>query len=147
MSNFVFLQAAFAELAESAQEAEKLVYVSPQASLMFARHSLETLVYWLYKYDNKLILPYDSKLSNLLTAREFVKHIPMAIRTKMNVVRMVGNQAVHGSKGKRTDSVDAIRNMQELFLIYVWFERTYGDTTVDRSQQPVFAADKIPNYE
>ena len=147
MSNFVFLQAAFAELAESAQEAEKLVYVSPQASLMFARHSLETLVYWLYKYDNKLILPYDSKLSNLLTAREFVKHIPMAIRTKMNVVRMVGNQAVHGSKGKRTDSVDAIRNMQELFLIYVWFERTYGDTTVDRSQQPVFAADKIPNLE
>ncbi|MGM7411245.1 hypothetical protein, partial [Acinetobacter baumannii] len=54
MSNFSFLEPDFSSLAATAKEAEKLVYISPQASLMFARNSLENLVFWLYQYDKKL---------------------------------------------------------------------------------------------
>ena len=145
MSNFQFLEQAFPKLAETAIGAEKLVYIYPQAALMCARQSLESLVLWLYQYDKKLIQPFDSKLQNLLNEPKFQEIVPPYIWDKMDNIRMVGNSAVHGKKFNQITSEEAVKHISHLFLIYVWFERNYGSPTKDRSQPILFNPNLIPS--
>jgi type I restriction enzyme R subunit len=145
MSNFQFLEQAFPKLAETAIGAEKLVYIYPQAALMCARQSLESLVLWLYQYDKKLIQPFDSKLQNLLNEPKFQALVPPYIWDKMDNIRMVGNSAVHGKKFNQITSEEAVKHISHLFLIYVWFERNYGSPTKDRSQPILFNPNLIPS--
>lgn len=147
MSNFQFLEPEFKSLAVTAKEAEKLVYVSPQASLMFARNSLENLVFWLYQYDKKLTQPYDASIYNLLNDVKFKDLVPPYIWDKMDNIRMVGNSAVHGKKFKQLTSEETVKHISHLFLMYVWFERNYGSPTKDRSQSILFDPKLIPNAE
>lgn len=146
MSNFSFLEPDFKSLANTAKEAEKLVYISPQASLMFARNALENLVFWLYKYDKNLTQPYDSSIYNLIHDVKFKDLIPSYIWDKMDNLRMIGNSAVHGKKATQIISEDAIKHLSHLFLLLVWFERTYGSPHKERAQ-PIFKIQVIPNLE
>ncbi|OTG96020.1 restriction endonuclease subunit R [Acinetobacter sp. ANC 4654] len=145
MSNFQFLESAFPALAETAIGAEKLVYIYPQAALMCARQSLESLVFWLYKYDKKLTQPFDASLHNLINQPKFQEIIPPYILSKMDVIRMAGNNAVHGKKFNSLKTEDAVKTISELFMVYIWFERTYGAVAKDRSQQILFNPNLIPN--
>ena len=147
MSNFLFLEPEFKSLAVTAKEAEKLVYISPQASLMFARNSLENLVFWLYQYDKKLTQPYDASLHNLINDIKFKELIPSYIWDKMDNIRMVGNSAVHGKKFKQLTTEETVTHIQHLFLMYSWFERHYGLPNKDRSQPNMFKTELIPNAE
>ena len=147
MSNFQFLEPEFSKLALTAKEAEKLVYISPQASLMFARNSLENLVFWLYQYDKKLTQPYDPSLYSLITDVKFKDIIPPYIWDKMDNIRMVGNSAVHGKKFKQLTTEETVKHISHLFLIYVWFERNYGSPSKDRSQAVLFNPKLIPNAD
>lgn len=147
MSNFQFLEPEFSKLALTAKEAEKLVYISPQAALMFARNSLENLVFWLYQYDKKLTQPYDPSLYSLITDVKFKDIIPPYIWDKMDNIRMVGNSAVHGKKFKQLTTEETVKHISHLFLIYVWFERNYGSPSKDRSQAVLFNPKLIPNAD
>ncbi|HFD2141350.1 DEAD/DEAH box helicase family protein [Acinetobacter baumannii] len=147
MSNFSFLEPDFKSLAATAKEAEKLVYISPQASLMFARNSLENLVFWLYQYDKKLNQPYDASIYNLLNDVKFKDLVPPYIWDKMDNIRMVGNSAVHGKKFKQLTTEETVKHISHLFLIYVWFERNYGSPSKDRSQPILFNPKLIPNAD
>ena len=147
MSNFQFLEPEFSKLALTAKEAEKLVYISPQASLMFARNSLENLVFWLYQYDKKLTQPYDPSLYSLITDVKFKEIIPPYIWDKMDNIRMVGNSAVHGKKFKQLTTEETVKHISHLFLMYVWFERNYGSPSKDRSQSILFNPKLIPNAD
>ncbi|TEU25102.1 DUF4145 domain-containing protein [Alkanindiges illinoisensis] len=138
MSNFGFLQDSFPNLAETAEGAERLVYVHPQAALMCARQSLESLVFWLYQYDKKLSQPYDASLHTLLGQADFKALVPTYVWDKMDVIRMAGNQAVHGKSFNKIKSEEAPTYIRHLFLIYTWFERNYGSPTKDRSQPSLF---------
>lgn len=145
MSNFQFLEPEFSKLALTAKEAEKLVYISPQAALMFARNSLENLVFWLYQYDKKLTQPYDPSLYSLITDVKFKEIIPLPyIWDKMDNIRMVGNSAVHGKKFKQLTTEETVKHISHLFLIFVWFERNYGSPSKDRSQAILFNPKLIP---
>lgn len=145
MSNFSFLEPDFRQLAESAKEAEKLVYLSPQASLMFARNALENLVFWLYQYDKKLTQPYDATLHNLIKDPKFQQLVPPYVLDKMDNIRMVGNSAVHGKKFKQLSIEETLKHISHLFLIFVWFERSYGLPSKDRSKAVVFNPRLIPH--
>lgn len=147
MSNFQFLEQNFKPLADTAQGAEKLVHIYPQAAIMCARQSLETLILWLYKYDRKLTQPYDASLYNLLHDQDFKDLVPHYVWDKMEVVRMAGNKAVHGKQFNQINSAEAVKVISQLFLIYIWFERTYGPVSVDRSQPILFMPTLIPNPE
>lgn len=144
MSNFDFLKPEFPALADTAIGAEKLIHINPQATLMCARQSLETLVYWLYKYDKKLSQPYDAKLQNLLNDSTFRQIIPSYIWEKMDTLRMAGNQAVHGKNFSKIQPADAAKYISHLFLIYVWFERTYGRPDPNRPSARVYDRQLIP---
>lgn len=147
MSNFQFLEPEFKSLANTAKEAEKLVYISPQFALAAARTSLENLVLWLYQYDKKLTQPYDPSLYNLITDVKFKEIIPPYIWDKMDNIRMVGNSAVHGKKFKQLTTEETVKHISHLFLIYVWFERNYGSPSKDRSQTILFNPRLIPNAD
>lgn len=113
-------------------------YIHPQAALMCARQSLESLVFWLYKYDKKLSQPYDSSLHNLLNQADFKALVPTYVWDKMDVIRMAGNQAVNGKSFNKIKSGEALTYIRHLFVIYTWFERNYGSLTKDRSQPSLF---------
>lgn len=147
MSNFQFLETDFKPLAETAQGAEKLVYIYPQAAIMCARQSLENLLFWLYKYDRKLIQPYDASIYNLLYDENFKILVPHYVWDKMDIIRMAGNKAVHGKQFNQINSEEAVKVISQLFLIYTWFERTYGPISKDRSQPILFMPHLIPNPE
>ena len=145
MSNFQFLEADFKPLAETAKGAEKLVHIYPQASIMSARHSLERLLFWLYKYDRTLVQPYDASLYNLLYDAKFKEVVPQYVWDKMDVIRMAGNKAVHGRNFNQVSSEEAVKVLSQLFMVYLWFERTYGPVSKDRSQAILFMPHLIPN--
>lgn len=147
MSNFQFLEQNFKPLADTAQGAEKLVHIYPQAAIMCARQSLESLLLWLYKYDRKLTQPYDASLYNLLHDKDFKGLVPSYVWDKMDVVRMAGNKAVHGKQFNQINSEEAVKVISHLFLIYIWFERTYGPVSIDRSKPILFMPHLIPNLE
>lgn len=144
MSNFVFLQDEFQELAQAAQGAEQFVYDYPLGALMCARQTLESVVWWMYQHDKTLIEPYDATLYNLLDTKEFIKLVPEHVRLKMDLLRRSGNGAAHAKGKAKFVSSDAIKAIQELFLIVTWFERTYGNVAKDRSHPRVFKLDLIP---
>ena len=135
-------------MAVTAKEAEKLTYISPQFALAAARSSLENLVLWLYQYDKKLTQSYDAKLQNLMNDLKFKDLIPPYIWDKMDNIRMVGNSAVHGKKFKQLTTEETIHPyISHLFLMYGWFERTYGSPSKDRSQAIKFNPKLIPNTD
>ena len=144
MSNFAFLQNEFPELAQAAQGAEQFVYDYPKGAVMCTRQALESLVWWMYQYDKTLIEPYEPSLFNLLDTPEFLKLVPEHVRIKMDVLRRSGNNAAHAKSKIIFDTATAIKTMQELFLVCVWFERTYGSALKDRSNPRLFKVDSIP---
>ena len=144
MSNFVFLQDEFQELAKAAQGAEQFVYDYPLGALMCARQALENVVWWMYQHDKTLIEPYDATLYNLSETKEFIKLVPEHVRLKMKLLRSNGNKAAHAKGKTKFDSSDAITSIQELFLVCSWLERTYGNAAKNRSEPRVFKVDLIP---
>ena len=147
MSNFAFIADQFPSLAETAIGAEKLIYVYPPAAIMAARQSLESLVLWLYTYDKKLSQPFDNSLSNLLREPCFTKLVPEHVILKMDTIRIIGNKYVHGkvSVPPEKQKRQAISTIADLFLIYHWFERTYGSPSIDRDLARKFKQENIPN--
>ena len=66
MSNFTFLKTDWAELYETAREAEQNVNSAPRTSCFYARRSLERAVKWLYANDSYLKQPYADNLAALI---------------------------------------------------------------------------------
>lgn len=147
MSNFAFIADQFPILAETAIGAEKLIHIYPPAAITTARQSLETLVFWLYKFDKTLVLPYDAKLHTLMTDLTFKKLVPDYIWEKMEVIRKSGNKVIHGNTNTKVTEQDAIKIISQLFMVYTWFDRTYGSPSIDRSEPRKFEVKNIPNPE
>jgi len=66
VSNFAFLKSEWPPLHEAAIKAEALACTDARTACFQARRGLELLVHWLYKYDEKLRLPYQDNLSALI---------------------------------------------------------------------------------
>ncbi|MBT9312038.1 DEAD/DEAH box helicase family protein [Leptothoe kymatousa] len=123
MTNFAFLPSQFRTIAESATRAEGYIIGDPRAACFHARFTLEAIVHWLYRYDNRLRLPYDQKLGALLHATCFQNTIPQAIFHKAKLVKGIGNRAVHETRPVRPQ--DALQSVKELHHICYWLTRTY----------------------
>jgi len=65
MSNFSFLRSEWPDLFEAASRAESLAFPDPRTACFYARRALELAVFWLYKSDSALRLPYQQHLSAL----------------------------------------------------------------------------------
>ena len=124
VSNFIFLQAEWPLLHESATRAESLAHVDARAACFYARRTLELAVAWLYKHDRGLRLPYQDNLSALIHEPTFAQVVGEAVFAKAKVVKELGNQAVHSAR--KVLPADALVATRELFHIGYWLARTYG---------------------
>ncbi len=71
MSNFTFIKADFPSLFVDAFEAEKLTFVSPSATAIFCRSTLENATNWLYDHEIGLTRPWRSDLNTLMHEHGF----------------------------------------------------------------------------
>ncbi len=141
MSQFIFLQAEFPAVYESANKALSAVYHDSRTACFYARRALELTVNWMYKYDNSLELPYQDNLSALIHEPTFKTLVGEAVFNKARVIIKLGNQAVHSARAVPVK--DAINAVRELFHVAYWLAHTYG-----RSSKPepglTFNPDALP---
>ncbi|MEN8134461.1 MAG: DEAD/DEAH box helicase family protein [Thermodesulfobacteriota bacterium] len=119
MSNFQFLQAGWPQLFKDAREAEKLALVSPKACAILCRSALENAVNWLYDNDSDLATPYDTRLSSLMHQQCFKDILQPSIFREINVVRLVGNNAAHGKRVNRNETLISVKNLYRFFTFLV----------------------------
>ena len=124
VSNFEFVRAGWAEIGDEARGAEHYTFGDPRASMFRARRALELTVQWLYTADSTLTRPYKDDLSSLLFEPTFKALVGPGIHTKMNLIRLQGNRAVHGAASVRdSDSLPVVR---ELFHVLIWLATRYA---------------------
>jgi type I restriction enzyme R subunit len=138
MSNFSFLRAEWPDLFESAEKAESSVHLDARTACFYSRRTLELAVYWLYKHDGTLKLPYQANLSALIYEPTFKNSVGAAVHAKTRVIKDLGNLAVHSTKLIR--EFDALTCVRELFHVCFWLARTYA-----RSAKPADGLAFDPN--
>ena len=124
MSNFAFLKTEWPDLCEAAVRAESLAHTDARSSCFYSRRTLELAVHWLYKNDAALQLPYQDNLSALIHEPTFRNTVGAAVFAKAQVLKDVGNLAVHSHRPIR--QLDAIITTRELFHFCFWLARTYA---------------------
>ncbi len=129
-SNFSFLQHEFEPLLPTALRAEQHVHIDPMYCAILCRKSLEEFVKWLYDNDRDLEIPADTTLNSLMHEQSFMNLVPQGLFRNINLVRKIGNNAIHTSQ--RTDKRDALTCLKILHDFALWVVRLYS-----RSQTPV----------
>ena len=151
MSNFEFLQAEWPELFDEAIRSERLAIADPRTSCFYARRTIELALNWLYSADDSLKEPYHRDLSAMINEPTLVNLVGPVLRTKMDVIRRQGNQAVHSAASVRSE--DAVRTVAEVFHVMYWLAHTYArheadvpsaSLMFDRSQVPVPEPAEVP---
>ncbi|WP_054816236.1 DEAD/DEAH box helicase family protein [Nocardia arizonensis] len=124
MSNFAFLRAEWPNLFEEAVRAERVGVADPRVACICARRTLELTVEWLYDADSTLRKPYYNDLNAKINDPSMVALVGVDMRAKMELIRRVGNDGVHGKKPVTTQSSMAI--LGELFQVLYWVARRYA---------------------
>ncbi|RYY29335.1 MAG: DUF4145 domain-containing protein [Sphingomonadales bacterium] len=137
-SQFAFL-APHSFLHEHAAMAEALAIADPRGAAMRARLGVETLVTWLYDHDDSLSKPYQDTLSALTAEPSFRRLVGLAVATKIDLVRKIGNRAAHAGPFADSQAISAVR---ELFHIGYWFASHYSRTPPPPELD--FSADRLP---
>ncbi len=118
MSNFGFLQAVeWSEVYTDCVRAEGYALSDPRAACIYSRRAVEALVEYLYDVLG-LAVPYADDLAARINDPGFKAKVGLGIVTKMNLLRRLGNAAVHDQKPLAPRvALDALR---ELHHIMVW---------------------------
>jgi type I restriction enzyme R subunit len=135
---FAFL-GQFDFMADHVSMAERQALPDPRGAAVHARLAVEAMVRWLYDHDAELRYPYDSHLAALTAEPTFHKLAGTMIRTKIDLVRKIGNRAAHPGQFAPSQAVSSLR---ELFHIGIWFASRYSDDPPPADL--TFSADRLP---
>ncbi|MES2289944.1 MAG: DEAD/DEAH box helicase family protein [Pseudomonadota bacterium] len=124
---------------EAAQMAERQALPDPRGAAVHCRLAVEAMVRWLYDHDSTLRWPYQDTLAALIAEPSFHSLAGSMIRTKIDLIRKIGNRAAHPGQFVASQSVSALR---ELFHVSVWFASRYSHTPPDPAL--AFSADALP---
>lgn len=125
VSNFDFLKTAWPAFYQEARQAERFAHADPRASCFYSRRALELAVHWMYDNDtSSLREPYSKDLAAHLHEASFKRLVGPAVATKMDLVRRLGNAAVH--KAAPVPPATALSALRELFHSLYWVARTYA---------------------
>ena len=127
-SNFTFLQLEFPEIYKEIQEAEKHTFTAPRYAAMLCRSALEKALFWLYKNDDDLELPYDTKLGALLHNESFKNILKPSMLVELDVVRLNGNNAAHGRVVK---ALEALHSLKNSFRFLSFLSKYYSENNPD----------------
>jgi type I restriction enzyme, R subunit len=141
--HFQFLKTEWPKLHQAAAKAETLAHPDPRTACFYSRRALEIAVEWLYECDNSLTPPYKTDLSAYLFEPSFKTLIGPALHTKLDLIRKLGNLAVHSNKPIRPE--DAIAALRELFHFCYWLGRNYAlNPTSKPDPSAKFQSDRLP---
>ena len=146
-SNFGFLQPDWPDLLAEARRAEAAAHADPRTACFYARRTLELAVAWLYQAEGGrggcLRMPYKADLSAYLFEPSFQQLVGNAVHAKMDVIRRLGNQAVHHTRP--VPPQDALNALRELFHVAFWLAQHYARRVGDRPAAGLqFRADLLP---
>lgn len=118
MSNFAFLDAInWTEIQADCGRAESYATSDPRSACFYSRRAVEHLVAYLYDVL-RLPVPYQDDLSARINDPKFKAKTGMGIAAKLNLIRKLGNHAVHDQKPiSPRAALDALR---ELHHVMVW---------------------------
>ncbi|MCH8994880.1 MAG: DUF4145 domain-containing protein, partial [Chloroflexi bacterium] len=138
VSQFVFLEASFANEFEAAERSERYALSDPGTSIIHARRALEAAVKWMYANDEQLPQPYESTLNAYLNEPAFKEFAEGRIFNVAKKIQRAGNRAVHESKPP--SNLEAVEIVSGLYQFCLWFAFTYG-----RTEKPDLALRFDPN--
>lgn len=138
-SNFSFISSNFKPLAATLQEAEQQVFAAPVYAVVLCRKSLEEWVRWLYENDYDLPEMDDTSLSTLIHQQEFKDLLAPSLFKQINLVRKLGNDAVHTNI--KVKSTDALHVLQLMHGFTAWVVKVYSDV---KPTVPAFDETIIP---
>ena len=124
---------------DHAAMAERQAVPDPRGAAVHCRLAIEAMVRWLYDHDAELTWPYQDSLAALTAEPTFLQLVDLKIRTKIDLIRKIGNRAAHPGNFAASQAVSALR---ELFHVGVWFASRYSDTPPDPAL--AFSADALP---
>jgi type I restriction enzyme R subunit len=137
-SNFTFLQNEFPDIYREIQEAEKHTFTAPRYAALLCRSTLEKALFWLYKNDEDLQLPYDTKLGALLHNESFKNILKPSMLMELDIVRLNGNNAAHG---KTVKALEALQSLKNSFRFLTFLSKYYSESNPD---VPTFEERVIP---
>ena len=126
MSNFGFLQAVeWPEAYTDCVRAEGYALSDPRAACIYSRRAVEALVEYLYDVLG-LAVPYTDDLAARINDSGFKAKVGLGIVRKMNVLRQLGNAAVHDQKPVApSKALDALRELHHLMVWAVLHHSPY----------------------
>ncbi|QDZ15440.1 DEAD/DEAH box helicase family protein [Humibacter ginsenosidimutans] len=123
MGNFDFLRAEWPGIHADAARAESYLTTDPRSACFYSRRAIELLVAHLYDVL-ELPLPYANDLSARINDAAFKRVTGLGITTKLNLIRKVGNTAVHQPNAIPPQA--AADTLRELFHVMVWAAFRYS---------------------
>lgn len=146
-SNFAFLQPDWPDLLAEARRAEAAALADPRTACFYARRTLELAVAWLFQAEGgrggSLRMPYKADLSAFLFEPSFQQLVGSTVHAKMDVIRRLGNQAVHNARP--VPQQDALAALRELFHVAFWLAQRYVRKLGDRPAAGLqFRAELLP---
>lgn len=117
MGNFDFLRTDWPEIHSDCVRAEGYLTSDPRAACIYSRRAVEHLVTYLYELL-QLPEPYRDDLAARVHEPAFRRHAAARVVEKLDLIRRLGNGAVHGDCGVRPR--DAETALRELFHVMVW---------------------------
>lgn len=126
MTNFDYLTKSpqFNTFSKVAVTAEKLLAIDIESSAINCRRAMEFAVKWMYSVDDSLVKPYDDKLAALISTEEFRDVVGADIRKRLDLIRVVGNNAAHTSK--TVSRLEVCLCLENLFVFLDFIAYCYG---------------------
>jgi type I restriction enzyme, R subunit len=136
MSNFAFLHAVeWPEIYADCLRAESYATSDPRSACFYSRRSVELVVDYLYGVL-ALPIPYKNDLSAKINDASFKSKVGSGITTKLNLLRKLGNTAVHDTQPiPPRAALDALR---ELHHVMLWSAFHYSTNPQAAQMESVF---------
>jgi len=121
--NFGFIQAEWPQVHADCVRAEGYLVSDPRSACFYARRAAEQLVGHIYDVD-RLPIPYKDDLSARINEPVFRNEVGVGIAQKLNLIRKLGNRAVHDSQPIASQA--AVDVLRELHHVVVWTAFRYS---------------------
>ena len=136
MTNFDFLkkEPKFSSFADVAISAERILLIDYSASILNCRRAMEFAIKWMYSVDRSLVMPWDDRLSSLMSTDEFHGIVNDDLFHRMEFIRKMGNIAAHS--GKKATKDQALLCLENLYIFLDFVAYCYADFYTEGSFQP-----------
>lgn len=133
VTNFDYLlkEPQFKDFAEIAASAEKVAAIDPSIAVIDCRRAMEIAVKWMYSVDSGLRMPYQDKLVTLLSSFDFRDIVDDDTWKGLELIRRLGNIAVHTNKKITTD--EAVLCLKALYSFFDMLNYCYGGNYQERN--------------